>query len=272
MLNLLVIFFLREKRSIFINKYTFPLRLVASLINILFYYFIAKAFRPNSTFFIDKGNWNLFQFVMIGELSLSVLLDSLIIYPQKLRQIIMEGAFDSLLLTRAGILKPLLHMGLTSLIMGMTTTLFNILVLLFFFKFPVNTIGLIKTTVLSLSFIPFFTGLGIMGSASLIFLRRGSNFLGTLAGGLAIISGAYFPTSVFPQVIIELNRYLNPLQFLLIENRELLSSGKSSGPFLLQVFTIILAGIASLILSRYLFNSSLTNYKKRGGVIILGAS
>lgn len=197
MLNLFVIFFLREKRNVFINRYTFPLRLVASLINILFYYFTAKAFQPNATFFTDKSHWNLFQFVMIGELSLGILLDSLIIYPQKLRQIINEGAFDSLILTKAGVLKPILHMGMTSLIIGTITLLFNISLLFFFFDFPVHQIGFFKALLLNLSLVPFFTGLGIIASASLIFFRRGSNILGTLVGSFAILSGAYFPTDDF---------------------------------------------------------------------------
>ncbi len=272
MLNLLVILFLREKRSVFINRYTFPLRLIASLINILFYYYTAKAFQPNAAFFTEGGHWNLFQFVMIGELSLGILLDSLIIYPQKLRQIINEGAFDSLMLTKAGVLKPLLHMGMTSLLIGTTTLVFNLFVLFLFFEFPIHVMGLLKALLLNLAFLPLFTGLGIVAAAFLIYFRRGCNILGTIAGSLSILSGAYFPTDVFPQLIVQINNYINPLQFLLIENRELLATGNSTHIFPLQILFILLAGALSLLAGKGLFYFALMNYKRRGGVLILGAS
>lgn len=270
MLNVLILFFLREKRGAFINRFTLPLRLLSSLINIIFYYYAAKAFVPNEEVFANQNRWTLFQFVMIGELSLSLTIDSLVIYGQQLRQIITEGVFDALLVTRSGLLSPLLKMGLSALLMGLLTLGFELIILMTFFDFTFPWASVLKTLLLNLSFIPFFTSLGIFSAALLIIFKRGTTIMGTLAGSLGILSGAYFPIDVFPTWLIPLIEYLNPLQTLLKETRNILASGSSTLSYPLLCIIPFSLGIILFFIAKKTFQYSINYYKKRGEPILLG--
>ena len=103
----------------------------------------------------------------------------------------------------------------SALCFGLMTSLFNLLVIYFFFDFPIKSIDFIKALLLNLSFLPLFTAFGITSAGFLIIMRRGSSMMGTFVGLLGILSGAYFPTQVFPELIYKINQYLNPLQLLI---------------------------------------------------------
>jgi len=268
MLNLLVLYFIREKRSVFISKMTFPLRIFSSIINILFYYYAAKAFNPNPEIFPMGNRWSLFQYVMIGELTLAFHLDSILIYSQQLRQIISEGVFDTLLLTQSGLLKPLIHQSIVSLSFGLLTFIFNILFLYLCFDFPIKGYHILEALWLNLNFLPLFSSFGILSAAFLIIFRRGTSLLGTFTGVLGILSGAYFPIQVFPELITKLNSKVNPLYILLNETRNILAENHITNSFIPLSFLVF--GVALLFISIQFFNYAIKIYKKRGGVLILG--
>ncbi len=268
MLNLFFIFLIREKRGVFINRFTLPLRLFASLINLLFYYYAAKAFKPDSNFFGSHSQWSLFEYVMIGELTLALHIDSLIIYSQQLRQIINEGVLDTLINTKKGLYYSLNQLGLSSLCFGMITSFFNLFILYAFFNFPITVALFLKALLLNLAFIPLFSAFGLISAGFLIIMRRGASMMGTFVGLLGILSGAYFPTVVFPQYIYEINLYLNPLQLLLAETRYLFNNG--SFHHIILIPAVFSFGIVLLLFSKFFFNFSLNIYKRRGGPLILG--
>ncbi len=270
MLKAIIFFFLREKRNLFINKYVLPGRLFTSLLNILFYYFAASAFLPNKVIFQPDSNWSLFEFVMIGELVLFYVTDSLIIYTHQTKTVIQQNILDPLLNTKTPLYKSIIMMGFSSYILSSVTIAFDISVLYFFFDFYYPLMSVVKVISLNLSFLVIFIGIGMMASAFLILFRRGSSFFGTMIGTLSIASGAYFPIEVFPLWIKNVLSYANPLFILLAESRKILKGNPTEYSVLLTCVIAVFVGILLVTTSYYVFNYSIYKYREKGQQIILG--
>lgn len=270
MINALILFLIREKRSVFINKLSFFTRFIATLINFFFYYFASKAFIPQEDFFPPQQSWSLFEFVIVGELTLFFVIDALVIFTQHMRQILGENILDSLLLTKTPLYQSLFLMSLSSFGISLFTLIFQILVFSLGFGFTYPFLSLLKVILLNLSFLPLFLGLGLLSAALLVFTRRGGGGLGAIIGSLGILSGAYFPISVFPNWMEDLVIYINPLFTLLKETRMILKLGHGNFSYPLLMASTLLIGALTLILSVYIFNKSIRYYKLKADPLILG--
>lgn len=270
MLNLLLLFFTRERRTVFINKLSFFGRFIAAFVNIFFYYYAAQAFKPDETVFSSHGPWSLFEFVMVGEMALFFAMDALVLYSLQTQLIIRENVLDPLLNTRTPLAQSLFMMSLSSQLLSMVTLVFNGFVLYFFFDvyFPLN--HLFKVIFLNICFLPIFIALGYLAAAFLLIFRKGSAGLGAVVGTLGILSGAYFPIEVFPNWASELVQYLNPMYTLLEQTRIILKTGSSTISYLSLTGLPVAIGLVLLAFSLGLFQLTLKHFKNRGEPLLLG--
>lgn len=270
MLNLLVLLFLREKRSIYVSRLSIVTRFTAAIINFFFYHYASKAFRPETGFFPVDQEWSLFEFVIIGEIALFFGSDAMVTFSQHTRTIIRENILDSLLMARTPLYKVLLLMGASTFLLGSSGIVFQFLVLGFVFDITYPFINLLKAGLLNLSFMPVFIGLGFFSATIMLLFRRGSGGLGALIGAMGILSGAYFPVTVFPHWLERSLIYLNPMFTLLQETRALLKTGTGDLPFFQLILIVLSSGALMMFLGIASFNFAITLYKKRGEPALLG--
>ncbi|CAN0057456.1 unnamed protein product [Chrysoparadoxa australica] len=268
MLNALIYLFLREKRNVFLNKFALPLRLLSSLSSILLYYFATEAFAPKVESFQEMEGWTLFEFVIVGELTLFFVSDSLVIFGQQMRQIITSNSFDPLLNTKTHFFKTLFLMGISSYLISLITLIFEILVLTIFFKLNFSTLNVIKAVFLNLMWLPFFMAIGIFVASSLIIFKRGFGFFGSLVGLLGAVSGAYFPTGALPLNLNNYLKYINPFQLLVENTRVLIKTGVVNGSYLSVLLIGFLLGTLSLFISFLYLGRTITYYKRRGETLV----
>lgn len=269
-LNLLYLFFTREKRTVFINKLSFFGRFIASFINIFFYYYAAQAFKPDVQAFGDQGAWSLFEFVMVGEITLFFAIDALVLYSMQTRLIIRENVLDPLLNTKTPLYLSLFWMSLSSQILSLLTVVFNSSVLYFMFKLHYPMLFFLKAVFLNFCFLPLFIALGYLAAAFLLIFRKGSAGLGAVIGVLGILSGAYFPVNVFPSWASQLVKYLNPMYSLLHQTRLILKTGSPTVSYLWLTVGPLVIGLIILSCAILIFNLTVTHYKRRGEPLLLG--
>lgn len=270
MLNLLYLFITREKRTVFINKLSFFGRFIAAFVNIYFYYYAAKAFKPDAEAFSSHQPWSLFEFVMVGEITLFFAIDALVLYSMQTRQIINENVLEPLLNTKTPLYLSLFLMSLSSQVLSLLTLIFNGLILYFFFDLSYEASSFFKAIFLNLCFLPIFIALGYLAAAFLLIFRKGSAGLGVIIGTLGILSGAYFPVEVFPSWATQLVKFLNPMYTLLHQTRILLKNGDSSISYLLITLGPLFLGLVLLLVAILVFNFTVSRYKRRGEPLLLG--
>lgn len=271
MLNVLLFLFMREKRSVFINRLSFSGRFIAILVNIWFYYFAAKAFNPNTKVFADNQSWSLFEFVMVGEIVLFFAIDALVLFAQQTRLIIRENVLNPLLNTKTPLYKTIFLMCVSSMSLSLFTIIFNLIILVFFFDLTYPMMNVFKAIILNISFLPIFIGLGYLAAAFLMIFRKGSAGLGAAVGSLGILSGAYFPVTVFPGWVEKIVVYINPMHTLLGQTRQLLRFGTTSFSYTGLCAVTLTLGLILLFVSILIFNYTIVLYRRRGEPLLLGS-
>lgn len=265
-----MLLFLREKRGVFINSWTLPSRIIASLINILFYWFAAKAFIPNDALFGESDQLTLFYYVMIGELTLFFAMDTLLVFSHQTKQIINEGVLETLVLSRTPFPLTLMKLATASLGIGSLTFFLELTILVLFFEFHFPLTSFLQAGLIQILFIPIFIGLGLCAVGLLIYFKRGMNALATGLGVLSILSGTYFPTEVFPTLIQALTHYLNPLHIMLAQVRALFNQEALIISWIEMLLIGTIGGAALIILGVLLIEFSLVKLRRSGGPILMG--
>jgi|GEM_PF-2663927 len=269
MFKTLIFYLLLEKRNIYINKYIFPLRVLSSLLNMIFYYYAAKAFLPNKDFFTEAGNTNLFEYVMVGELTLSLVSDSLLIFSHHIKKILNFNIFDSLLNTKSSMYRILLQNGISSLILSILLIITEMSMLYWIFGLTFPLLNLFGAIITNLIFIPLFISLGIVSASLFIIFKRGTSLMGTFVTLLSLVSGVYFPIETFPKIFSKLLVNINPFQFLISETRLILSEGLYSPRYLTYIVVVLLLNIIMSFAARSILSFSVRVYKRRGTKIWL---
>ena len=154
------------------------------------------------------------EFVVIGlclNMTVLLLLHEL---SRALRNEQLTGTLESLLVTPTGI--GTVQLG---------STLFNLLyvplrlglflaVIAIVFGLDLHADGILPASVLTLEFLPFLWGIGLIAAGAVLRFRRGAGAIGTGVAVVGLASGAFFPLSVLPSWLAHLDAY-NPLAIVL---------------------------------------------------------
>lgn len=114
-----------------------------------------------------------------------------------------------------------------------------------------------------LAFIPFVWGLGIMGAAATLALKRGEGVVGLLAGALTLASGAYFPVDLLPGWLEGLAQ-VNPFTIALDAMREALLGGAGWGDAAPAILVLLPWAVASIAVGYSCYAWSLRRELRRG--------
>lgn len=269
MFSAYLLYFLREKRGFFINKFSYISPIFAIVIKFAFYYFASKAFIPNGELFPESEKWNLLEFVIIGEMTLFIAIESMMVFTQHIRHLLEENTFEPMLLCQTPLSKSLFIMTLSTLSISLVTLIFQIFIFSFVFNFSYPIVSVFKVVALNVAFLPLFWAIGYFSAAILIATKKASGGIGIFMGFLGVLSGAYFPTTVFPHWFSKIISYVNPLHLLLSETRSILKNSTGEINISLLIFYSFVFGMTLLWCSIKIFNHSIVSYKKKGNPLIL---
>ena len=183
--------------------------------------FLGKLIDPSRLPVFHGTRTTYIEFVVIGVcLNMTVLL-LLHELSRALRTEQMIGTLESLLVTptRVGTLQ-------------LGSTLFNLLyvpvrlalflaVIAIVFGLDLHAGGILPATVLTLEFLPFLWGVGLIAAGCVLAFRRGAGMIGAGVAVIGLGSGVFFPLSVLPAWLASLDAY-NPLAIVLAGLRDAL--------------------------------------------------
>lgn len=174
-----------------------PTTLAATLFSLSVFYFISRlvsvsAFRTPDDYY---------AFVVVGLVILAVLTSTLSAPPVAIRQELVAGTFERLLITPLGAVLGVVSMLIFPLVFavaqGMLTL--TVAVLVFDLSLEWSTVALALPVALlgALAFMPF----GVLMAAMAVAFKQAVAGTGFVIGGISIVAGLYFPVALLPDWI-----------------------------------------------------------------------
>jgi ABC-2 type transport system permease protein len=184
----------RRDLTIFLSyRLRFLGQIVSTFFSVVLFYYISRLVHVG----VFSSSNGYFAFVVIGIAIMAILVSSLNALPMRVRQELVAGTFERLLLSPFGpvaaICSAVLFPLLLALVEGVLTVSFAALA----FGMPVRSTAIlaVPTAILAaLSFVPF----ALFAAASVIVAKQAQSGIGFAVTGISLISGVFFPVALLP--------------------------------------------------------------------------
>jgi ABC-2 type transport system permease protein len=228
-------------------------------------YLVGKLVDPSTLPSYGGTRTTYIEFVAVG-ISLSVFVQvALVRVSAQLRQEQLTGTLEALLLTPT---RPTtIQVGSVAydlLYVPVRTAIFLTLIAAAF-GLDFKASGIAPAVAILLVFIPFVWGLGILGAASTLTVRRGANAVSSIVALMTIGSGAYFPVDVMPGWLQAI-AHANPMTLAVSGTRRALLAGTSGDALLHDVGLLAIASAVSLLVGAAAFRFALRRESRRGSL------
>lgn len=251
-LNELLLLWRQEKREQFptwISIFGFGL---SSFFELSIYWLTSKALGSDLQYF---GNY--FQFVVLGQLVAFLPIHFLSCFSFGIKQARQYGTLDAYLLLPIALEKKIFFCASGSILRNLFhwIVFFTLATLVFGFSLTLDQWGWI--VLLQLIFLPLFLSAGITATGVFLYFGRGVGVFHIFSQALAILSGVYFPLSIFP--LLQGIGNASPFQLILELSR--------GTPFFIQPSQIALWAVWSLLflfLSPFILRLGLKAMRARG--------
>jgi ABC-2 type transport system permease protein len=168
------------------------------LVQMVTFYFLGKMIPSSSIPQFGAGETSYVEFVSVGVALTSFMYLALSQVQRALRQEQVMGTLEMLMISPASPTVIQLGSGVYQAVyVPVRTVIFLLLVSLFFGASFAWSGGPLALVVL-LAFIPFVWGLGLVGAASTLTVRRGGSVVSVGTTVMTLLSGAYFPVHLLP--------------------------------------------------------------------------
>jgi ABC-2 type transport system permease protein len=226
-------------------KLNFASRYVASIVSVLFFYFLDQMFRRANVQVVEGGSY--FAFLLIGGAFSRYLDVGMRSFAESLREEMLMGTLEPLLATATPVRLALLGPSIFMLIEGTLLVLFQLIAgALFGADFSrANWLSAIVVVGVSVASLLCW---GVLSAAFTVVFKR-SDPINWLVGAIAyVFSGVFFPVSILPP-LLQIVSYLLPFTYALRGLRAALMSGATLPDLLpdllpLLAFTAVLLPLA----------------------------
>lgn len=166
----------------------------STLFSLLLFYYVSRLVRVDM--FPSPDDY--FAFVTVGVVIMGVLTSIFAAAPATLRQELVAGTFERILVSPfggvAGILSMLIFPFLYALVHGIVTLLLAATVFGLPIEWPSAILAVPVALLGVLAFLPF----GILVAAAVVVLKQAMGASSFLVAGIAVVAGLYFPVTLLP--------------------------------------------------------------------------
>jgi len=224
---------------------------------------VGKLIDPSRLPVFDGTRATYVEFVVIGVCLNTTVLLLLHELSRALRNEQLMGTLESLLVTPTRIGTMQVGSTLFNLLyVPLRLSLFLVVIALVF-GLDLHLGGILPATVLTLEFLPFLWGIGLVAAGAILTFRRGAGAVGAGFAVVSIGSGVFFPLSVLPAWLARLDAY-NPLAIVLTALREALIGDGGWHALTTPLIELLPLSVASVAAGIFLFRFFLRRERRLG--------
>lgn len=181
-------------------RLAFVLQFVGSLFSLLLVYYLSRFMGPSISAQSAQLRDGYFAFASLGLILLSLVMTALNIFGRQLRTEQQTGTFEALLTTPTPpwliLVGGCCYELLFATVAAVVTLVLAIAVFGLRIRFAVAPDAIAFLAILAS--VGIFSALGILYAAVVVVFKGGTAVMNLLTGGMALVGGVYYPTSVFP--------------------------------------------------------------------------
>jgi ABC-2 type transport system permease protein len=201
--SLVAAFIRRDWKMARSYRLAFVLQFVGSLFSLVLVYFLSKFMGPSIADRSGQLQEGYFAFAAMGLTLLSLVMTALNIFGRQLRTEQQTGTFEALLTTPTPPWLILLGSSCYELLFAVAASAVTLVLAITVFGMQIRfelapDCVAVLTVVVSVC---IFSALGILYAAVVVVFKGGTAAMGLITGGMALIGGVYYPTSVFPSAL-----------------------------------------------------------------------
>lgn len=188
----------RRDFALFIS---YRLRLISSAFTAVFalvlFYYVSRLVSVGQFDTADEY----FAFVVIGMVTLNVLTSTLQTGPSAIRQELVAGTFERMLVSPFGAIASVISMMIFPFLFGVLMGLVTLTLADLFFHMAVTwdsaPLAILVAALGAASFVPF----GLLIAAAVIVVKQADSLTQFIVAGMSIVAGLYFPIALLPDWI-----------------------------------------------------------------------
>jgi ABC-2 type transport system permease protein len=189
-------FFKRDLTGFLSYRLRFLSQVFGTFFSVTLFYYISRLI----TIGTFKTPDAYFAFAVVGIAIMSTLVTSLSALPARVRQELVAGTFERVILSPFGPVAGISAMVLFPMLLALVEATLTITFAAAVFGMPIKATAVLAVPaafLASVSFVP----LALLASASVIVAKQVQTGIGFLVTGISLISGAFFPVSLLPSWI-----------------------------------------------------------------------
>lgn len=244
-------------------KTNFLMRVVESMMLLVFFYFLGGLINSQNSGMLDKYGSRYFPFAMIG-LAFARYFDlTLRMFSESIRLTQVTGCLEAMLSSQTNSVTVVLFSSLYGLISGAVQLCLILVAGVFLFGVDLSQTNFAATALVIVLSMMIFVAFGVLSAAAIIWLKKGDPITWLLGGFSSIIGGAYFPIDVMPVPLQKLS-LLIPIRYSLDALRLTMLKGYSLMMVARPLLTLALIAGILLPTSLLLFAATVKRGRKEG--------
>jgi ABC-2 type transport system permease protein len=185
----------RRDLSIFASYRTaFATQILANLFSLTLFYYISRLVTIGEFGSPDEY----FAYAVIGILTLDIAISTLVFPPTMLRQELVAGTFERLVLSPFGALASVCAMAVFPVLWAIVRAMLSVAVAAVVFGLPISGpeafLAVPVALLAAISFIPF----GLMIAGAVLLIKQALGAGNWIVAGISILAGFYFPIALLP--------------------------------------------------------------------------
>jgi ABC-2 type transport system permease protein len=236
--------------------------LIGPLTGVTLFYYISRLVTVSKVGSSD----GYFAYVVVGIVALEILTSTIATTPVSLRQELVAGTFERLVLSPFGAVRSIAAMMLFPLlqafVIATVTLIFGAGVFGMHIAFPDVLLALPAGILGALAFAPF----GLLTAAAVLVVKQALAGVSILITGMSIFAGVYFPVALLPDWIEWVSK-VQPLTPAVDLLRHLISSAPTTDPPLLDAAKLVLWACVLLPASLWVLSIGIRYSRRRGTII-----
>jgi ABC-2 type transport system permease protein len=244
-------------------KTSFLMRIVESMMLLVFFYFLSGLITSHSSGALDRYGSRYFPFVMIG-LAFARYFDlTLRMFSESIRLAQVTGCLEAMLSSQTSCVTVVLLSSLYGLISGAVQLCVILATGVYLFGVDLSQMNIVATLLVVILSITIFAAFGVLSAAAIVWLKKGDPITWILGGFGSIVGGAYFPVDIMPAPLRKLSRLI-PISYSLDALRLTMLKGYSLVMVAKPLVTLTVIAAVLLPASLALFAATIRKGRKEG--------